>query len=65
NAFISSCVFLLNQSSFSLLLPSLYQNVNSLKTAFTYYCTLQDPCPLCNEAKEQLQPFRHRVRSLL
>uniref|UniRef100_A0AAZ1XVY2 Glutaredoxin-like protein n=1 Tax=Oreochromis aureus TaxID=47969 RepID=A0AAZ1XVY2_OREAU len=25
------------------------------------YCTLQDPCPLCNEAKEQLQPFRHRL----
>uniref|UniRef100_A0A3Q2E2A6 Glutaredoxin-like protein n=1 Tax=Cyprinodon variegatus TaxID=28743 RepID=A0A3Q2E2A6_CYPVA len=21
-----------------------------------------DPCPLCDEAKELLQPFKHRVR---
>lgn len=24
--------------------------------------SLQDPCPLCIEAKEALEPFRHRVR---
>uniref|UniRef100_A0AAQ5YJ03 Uncharacterized protein n=1 Tax=Amphiprion ocellaris TaxID=80972 RepID=A0AAQ5YJ03_AMPOC len=24
--------------------------------------TLSDPCPLCDEAKEVLQPFKHRVR---
>ncbi|KAK7880031.1 hypothetical protein WMY93_033301 [Mugilogobius chulae] len=22
----------------------------------------KDPCPLCDEAKEQLQPFKHRLR---
>uniref|UniRef100_A0A3Q1IGE1 Glutaredoxin-like protein n=1 Tax=Anabas testudineus TaxID=64144 RepID=A0A3Q1IGE1_ANATE len=27
-------------------------------------CFLQDPCPLCDEAKENLEPLKHRVRQV-
>ncbi|CAI5694989.1 unnamed protein product [Oreochromis niloticus] len=33
----------------------------STKTLPTLTLFTKDPCPLCNEAKEQLQPFRHRL----
>uniref|UniRef100_A0A3Q3AGM4 Glutaredoxin-like protein n=1 Tax=Kryptolebias marmoratus TaxID=37003 RepID=A0A3Q3AGM4_KRYMA len=36
----------------------------SSRTLPTLTLFTKDTCPLCDEAKEELQPFRHRVRRI-